>query len=72
MTVLAKVHREYLGIVIAQLRKANGVKILTGIHPDAQIQSLCITSRLKDDLLHILKKIDAMGYLCFEYKVCGK
>ena len=72
MTVVAKVHRDYLGIVIAQIKKANGVKVLTGIHPESQIQSLCITSRLKEDLLHILNQIDEMGYLCFEYRICGR
>lgn len=70
MTVYARVARNYVGIVIAQLKKANGVKILRGVDPKAQLQELCITSRMRADLTYILEDIDSMGYPMFEYKIC--
>lgn len=70
MVVYAKVQRDYLGVVIAQIKKANGVKVAMGIHPEAQDQALCIKSRMKEDLLYILREIDENGYPGFSYKVC--
>lgn len=70
MTAYVKVHKNYLGIVLAQLKKANGVRIRRGLNPNTDIQELCVESRLRADLTHILEQIDSMGYLLFSYKVC--
>lgn len=70
MTAYVKVHREYLGIVLSQLKKANGARIRRGLDPNAVVQELCVESRLRADLTHILDQIDSMGYLLFSYKIC--
>lgn len=70
MTAYVKVHREYLGIVISQLKKVNGVKILQGIDPDKILQELCVSSRLSEDLRYRLDQIDQNGYLMFSYRIC--
>lgn len=48
-----------------------GVRVLMGIDPKAELQDLCVESRMSEDLLYILKHIESLNYPMFEYRVCG-